>query len=92
MLVGAYEKPAAVTETYVIDWVDRLEGATITNSTWLLPEGTGLEVVAGSPTATASATGMRLRSGTRGMATRVINRVTFSDGRTLDATIDVYVP
>jgi len=90
MLVGAYEKDPDATEAYVIDWTDRLEGATLTGSTWILPAGSALEVVSGSEASTATATGVRLRGGTRGMAERVTNRVTFSDGRTLDAELDVY--
>lgn len=90
MLVGAYEKDPDATEAYVIDWSDRLEGATISSSTWHLVEGTTLAVVIGSPTATTTATGCRLSGGTPGVAERVTNRVLFSDGRTLDAELDVY--
>lgn len=90
MLVGAYEKDPDATEAYVIDWADRLEGATITGSTWHLPAGTTLAVVAGSQTVDDGGTGCRLSGGTPGVAERVTNRVVFSDGRTLDAEIDVY--
>lgn len=90
MLVGAYEKDPDATEAYVIDWSDRLEEATISASTWHLADETTLAVVPGSPTATATATGCRISGGTPGVAERVTNRVVFSDGRTLDAEIDIY--
>jgi hypothetical protein len=90
MLVGAYEQDPDATEAYVIDWTDRLEGATISTSTWHLPAGATLAVVDGSPTIAGAGTGCRLSGGTPSIATRVTNRVVFSDGRTLDAEIDVY--
>lgn len=91
MLVAAYEKRVDVVESYVIDWSDRLEGSAIAESTWHVPDGSALEVEAGSASATSHATGMRLSGGTRGIATRVVNRVTFADGRVLEGELDVYV-
>lgn len=90
MLVGAYEKDPDAVEAYAIDWTDRLEGATISSSTWHVPDGATLTVVEGSAAVEDGATGVRLSGGTSGLATRVTNRVTLSDGRTLDAEIDVY--
>lgn len=90
MLVGAYEKDPDAIEAYVVDWTDRLEGATLTDSTWVLPPASALSLVSGSAAVEASGTGVRVSGGTPGVAERVTNRVTFSDGRVLDAELDIY--
>lgn len=83
--------PAAAID-YAIDWAaGYLDGQTIDASAWsVLPADAGAVTVTATLTA-ATRTGATLAGGERGKLYRVVNRVTFSDGRSDERTLDLRV-
>ncbi len=81
-----YKDPDEAT-LYGVDWLDRLGEATITSSSWVVPAG----ITQVSASYTDTQTTIKLSGGTLGSTNRVTNRVTTSDGETLDQSIDVEI-
>ncbi len=83
--------PAAAID-YAIDWAaGYLDGQIIAGSTWaVLPDDPGAVTVTATLTA-PTRTGATLSGGLRGTVYRVVNRVSFSDGRTDERTLDLRV-
>lgn len=72
---------------YGVDWLDRLGEATILTSTWIVPAG--ITQVTDSYTDTQTA--IKVSGGALGSIYRVTNRITTSDGETLDQSIDIEI-
>ena len=77
---------------YAIDWQTvYLDGQTIVSSQWLvLPDVVGGITVNDAGTANGR-TVVTLTGGLRGMRYQIVNRVTFSDGRSDERSLDVRV-
>lgn len=79
--------PDAVLD-YAVDWTEWLtEGETITDSTWLVPDG----LTEDSASHTTSRATVWLAGGTAGTRYAVTNRITTDQGRTDDRTITIDV-
>lgn len=81
-----YKDPDEVT-LFGVDWLDRLGSATITSSSWIVPAG----LTQASAGYTDTQTTVKLSGGVLGNIYRVTNRITTSDGETLDQSIDVEI-
>ena len=83
--------PAAVID-YAVDWQSAyLAGQTITQSSWaVVPDDPGGLVVAVAVLADGRNVAT-LTGGQRGCVYRLVNRVTFSDGRSDERSLDVRV-
>lgn len=81
-----YKDPDEVA-LFGVDWLDRLGSATIATSNWIIPSG----ITQASAGYTDTQTTIKLSSGTLGSIYRVTNRITTSDGETLDQSIDVEI-
>lgn len=71
---------------YEINWSDRLDGDTISSSTWILPDD-GVEKE--SDTSTTTATTIWLSGGTLGETYELTNRVVTAGGRTMDQSVRI---
>lgn len=71
---------------YLVDWTARLNGDTITSSTWLVP----VDITKDSDSFTDTTTTIWLSAGTIGTLT-LTNRVTTAGGRTMDQSITLTV-
>jgi hypothetical protein len=72
-------------KTYTMDWVPQLNtGATISTSTWVLPSGVVND--ADGIVSADTQTSILLSGGTHGTDYSCINRITTSDGETLEQT------
>lgn len=90
MAVIAKDPDAAL--DYGCDWSDWLDdGETISESTWVLPDGLTSGEGAQAPSNTDTATVVWLSGGTAGRAYSVTNRITTSAGRTDDRSIIIRV-
>lgn len=89
MGVAVFLKDPAAVIDYAVDWqAAYLAGATIIDSRWVVvPDG--LMVAAASHDAGRST--VTLSGGARGAVYRLTNRVTFSDGRSDERSLDVRV-
>lgn len=73
---------------YTIDWSARLDtGETITASTWVVPPG----ITKDSDTFASTATVIWLSGGTAGSTYALTNRITTSDSRTMDMSVQLPV-
>lgn len=86
MEVWPFKDPDEVLD-YKIDWAERLDGDTVSTSTWLVPVG----VTKDSDTFTSSATIIWLSGGTDGEAYVLTNRITTAAGRTMDMSVKLKV-
>jgi hypothetical protein len=80
-------KSPDATLDYRVEWPRaRLLGVAIAASDWTCrPEGLTIDPVAAGPGATAA----RVGGGARGVAYRLVHRVTLADDRTLTRTLDL---
>lgn len=76
-----YKDPNDVRD-YTFNWVDELEGDTISTSTWFVPSG----ITRDSDSKTNTATAIWLSGGTDGVNYEITNRIVTAGGRTLDRT------
>ncbi len=81
-----YKDPDEIT-LYGVDWLDRLGSATITASSWIVPA----DITQSNASYTDTQTTIKLAGGVLGSIYRVTNRITTSDGETLDQSIDVEI-
>lgn len=72
---------------YEIDWTSRLDGDTISSSTWTVPDG----LTSSSNTNTDSTVTIWLSGGTVGTIYRVMNEITTTGGRTMDQTVNLKI-
>jgi hypothetical protein len=85
MLINADPKDPSEVKTYTVDWTPQLNsGATISTSTWVLP--TGITNSADGIVSANTATSILLSGGTHNTDYACINRITTSDGETLEQT------
>jgi hypothetical protein len=82
-----YEKGPSDTEDYPFNWSGKLDGDTISTSTFLLPDG--LTEVSTSNTDTTAT--IFVSGGSACITYRITNRITTAGGRTWDKTIRVRV-
>lgn len=68
---------------YVVDWADRLDGDTIAESTWIVPDGI-TKVSDGHDDSTVT---IWLSGGTIGTAYSLVNRIVTAAARTMDQTV-----
>lgn len=75
-----------------------LQGATISTSQWIVPAGITKDsdnkssvIIQGVTYAVNTVATVWLSDGTDGTRYRLVNRITTSDGRTLDQSIDIHV-
>jgi hypothetical protein len=75
---------------YSIDWSQRLDDDTITDSDWSISEGTGTleidSVSSGSQTST-----VWLSAGSDGDRYTLVNRITTAAGRTMDQSVRIRI-
>lgn len=82
-----FDKDPDETIDYAFNWADRLDGDTITASSFLLPDG----LTQTNAAASAFATQIFVSGGSAGATYRITNRITTLVGRTMDWTVRVYV-
>lgn len=70
-----------------IDWADYLGADTILTSSWTVPAGVGQ--VSNAFTDTLAT--IKLSGGTLGQVYRITNRITTSDGETVDKSLDIEI-
>jgi hypothetical protein len=83
-----YPKDPDATERYGVDWIDRLNGATLSSVTWLA-EPSGL-TLSGATNDTTSASTL-VAGGVLGVTYRLTCRATTSDSQVLDYTLTLVV-
>ena len=72
---------------YTIDWEARLDGDTIATSAWTLPSGLSSSTDSNDDTTTT----VRLAGGTAETKYTIKNRITTTDGRTMDESAEIFV-
>lgn len=72
---------------YKLDWTARLDGDTISTSTWTVPAGL---TNAGDSNTTTAAT-VWISDGTEGTKYTILNRITTAAGRTMDQSVSLYI-
>ena len=70
-----------------INWADYLGQDTILTSSWVVPAG----VTAVSNAFTDTLASVKLSGGTLGQVYRITNRITTSDGETVDKSLDIEI-
>lgn len=70
-----------------INWADYLGSDTIIGSTWVVP--VGVTMVSNAFTDTLAT--IKLSGGTLGQVYRITNRITTSDGETVDKSLDIEI-
>lgn len=72
---------------YMVDWTSWLGDDTITNSTWIVPNGINFE----ADTFTTTTATVWLSGGSLGSSYEVVNRITTDAGRIDDRTITIKI-
>jgi hypothetical protein len=72
---------------YQIDWADRLDGDTISTSTWVIPSG----ITQGAASKTDTTVTTWLSGGTLGASYTLLNRVVTAAGRTMDQSVRIRI-
>lgn len=72
---------------YMVDWTSWLDGDTITNSVWVVPDGITDE----ADTFTDTTATIWLSGGSLGSSYEVVNRITTAAGRIDDRTITIKI-
>jgi hypothetical protein len=72
---------------YEVDWTARLDGDTISTSTWIVPSG----IVENSASHTSTTTTIWLAGGTLAATYEFLNRITTAGGRTMDQTVKLKI-
>lgn len=72
---------------YRVDWSSRLEGDTISTSTWIVPSG----ITQDSAVSDDSTSTIWLSGGTAGETYSLTNRVVTDGGRTMDQSVRIKV-
>lgn len=86
--IQSFRKDPASVLDYGIDWSDWLaSGEIISTSTWTVPTG----ITKDSDSKGDESTIVWLSGGTAGMAYEITNKITTSDSRTVERTIEVIV-
>jgi hypothetical protein len=68
---------------YKIDWATRLDGDTISSSTWMVSAG----LTKNSDTSATTSTTIWLSSGVEGAVYQIVNEIVTVGGRTMDQTV-----
>lgn len=88
--IAQFNKDPDADLDYACDWSGWLvDGDTISESTWILPDGATLTAHTDSFTTTHAI--VWFRGGTLGQNYSVVNRVSTAQGRTEDQTVAVYI-
>lgn len=83
-----YTKDPDSTERFGVNWIDRLDTATISSVTWVTtPSGLTLS----GPTHDTTSASTLVAGGDLGVTYRLTCRITTSDSQTLDASLDLLV-
>jgi hypothetical protein len=86
MLTWPNKDPDEVLD-YQINWTSRLDGDTISTSTWIIPDG----IVGGDEDISGSTTILWLSGGTLGDRYTITNRITTAGGRTMDQSVKITI-
>lgn len=72
---------------YELDWTARLDGDTISTSTWTAPAG----ITKNSDSHTTAVSKIWLSGGTLAVRYDLLNRITTAAGRTMDQTVSIKI-
>lgn len=84
-----YAKDPQAVVDYTLDWTNFLAGDTLATSTWLVPDDLTIGTGAKAPTNDTTSATVWISDGVAGKAYVIVNRITTTDGRTDDRSIQL---